>query len=427
MNIPELYDHFRTFPEVCIDSRQAVAGSIFFAIKGPSFDGNAFAGEALDKGCSLAVVEDASKEDDPQYMVVPDALKALQQLARHHRQTLDIPILAITGSNGKTTTKELAHAMLSRAMNVVSTQGNLNNHIGLPLTLLRVTGQTDLAVVEMGANHRYEIQALCSMAMPTHGLITNIGRAHIEGFGSFGNVVRAKSELYEWLAANGGTIFRNAENQILAAIPTAGARVIEYSVTGNMFSEIGAHPYFEALWKTGGQDIHLTSHLFGSYNAENVAAAISMAMHFGVPPGEIREALAAYKPLNHRSQIIDTEKNRVVMDAYNANPSSMIPAISDFVESEHPKKVVILGDMFELGAEAPGAHREVVEFISHTPGLKAIFIGKEFLRATEGLAVHRYADLDAAMDFLQSHPIHDALVLMKGSRGMSLERLLPLL
>jgi len=427
MNIAGLYEHFRDFPEVCIDSRNVTPDSVFFALKGPHFDGNRFASDALDKGCSLAIVTDVSKKNDPRFMVVPDVLHTLQELASYHRGTLKIPVVAITGSNGKTTTKELIRTMLAQTRTVVATEGNLNNHIGLPLTLLRMTNKTETGVVEMGANHLYEIRHLCNIARPTHGLITNIGHAHIEGFGSFENVIRAKGELYEWLAGHAGTIFRNSENPFLSGIPTGQAQVVDYTVIDGMFTDMQAHPYFQASWSDGGKLYRVSTNLYGSFNAENIAAAITVARYFDVPPEDIQSALAGYMPENHRSQIIRTEYNTVIMDSYNANPSSMIPSLTDFIDMPGKKKMAILGDMFELGSESRDAHARVVDLVRKVSGMEVIFIGAEFYRAAEGSPFRRFENVEDAMEYLQGQSFRNTHVLMKGSRAMALEKLLPAL
>jgi len=430
MNVEELHQIFLKTPNITTDSRDVKPDSVFFALTGDNFNGNKYAKQALDEGCTYAVIDDIKFKLDDRYIVVDNVLNTLQELARYHRKQLNIPILAITGSNGKTTTKELVSAILGRKYNVVYTKGNFNNHIGVPLTLLRLNKETEIGVIEMGANHPGEISDLCQLAEPSHGIITNIGHAHIEGFGSFENVIKAKSELYNWLRKNNGVIFQNSEDEILNGIVYPGDKIIPYSISADKestFSIAKADPYLEVKWKHNDADIHLKTHLFGTYNIENLAAAISIGLYFQVDVDEIKAGIELFSPGDNRSQVFKTYENTLILDAYNANPTSMRVAITDFQRISAPRKVIILGDMFELGQDTLDQHKAIINILENINHFKAYLVGEMFSRASEGTHLTSLQNIDEAIQYFMSHPVHSSTILLKGSRMMSLEKLIPFL
>ena len=427
-----LYDHYLAAQgQVSTDSRQPQAGTLFFALNGPSFRGAGFAPGALDKGARHAVVDDAAlaATDPARYTYAPDPLATLQALAQEHRRHFQGPVLAITGSNGKTTTKELLTAVLSEKYNVLATSGNLNNHIGVPLTLLRLRpGQHELAVVEMGANHQGEIAAYCQWAAPTHGLITNIGKAHLEGFGGEAGIARGKGELFAYLAAHQGTAFVNTLD---AKLPTLAAPVawrVSYPGPTDSYPAalLGAGPALHLrLWDGTAVAARLT----GEYNFPNMAAAAAVGAHFGVPAAQAAAALGAYNPQNNRSQLLRTARgNDLLLDAYNANPSSMAAALRSFAGrpvAAGQARVVILGDMFELGDSALAEHRALGELLAELQLNQALLVGPLLQAAAAAHpAAHHFPTKAAAAAWLAQHPLAGQLVLLKGSRGMGLETLL---
>jgi UDP-N-acetylmuramoyl-tripeptide--D-alanyl-D-alanine ligase len=428
--IAQLHEAFLRCTGVCTDTRALAPGSLFVALRGPSFNANAFAAQALAGGCRHALVDDPAVAKDDRYLLVPDALKALQQLALHHRRRFAIPVVAITGTNGKTTTKELVHAVLAADRPTLATNGNLNNHIGVPLTLLRLTAEHRIAIIEMGANHVGDIAELMALAEPTHGLITNIGRAHLEGFGSYEGVVKAKTELFDFLRGRGGTLFVHANDPLLMTKSEGLARVTYGSIPdcdtrGQAIP--GDSPFLELVF-TGreGSEKRVRTRLIGGYNAPNALAAVCIGQHFGVPDGMIAHALADYTPANNRSQFTDTGRNQLVLDAYNANPSSMKEALENFVALPGARpKLAILGVMKELGADSHEEHEAVVALVRRL-GLDAVYVGPEFteLAASGDTA---YADVNAALDAFRRSPIEGRLILVKGSRGTRLEALVPAL
>ncbi len=420
MKIEQLYKIFTQYPQVTTDSRAVVGGSIFFALRGDRFDGNRFAAQAIEDGAVLAVVDDPSIcADGGNYFVVEDTLTTLQELARLHRRTLGIPVVAVTGTNGKTTTKELLTSVLSQRLRVTSTRGNLNNHIGVPLTLLSMREEHEVAVVEMGASARGEIAELCRIAEPDFGVITNIGRAHLGGFGGVEGIRRGKGELYDWLAEHGGKAFVNGADPVL----------MEMVAERPSLHTIVYHPEGVEQWK---------SSLVGGYNRFNIAAAAAVGEAFGVELGAMQRAVAEYNPDSHRSQVMMTSSNLVVADCYNANPSSMEASLLNFKEmtpdEAHPHKVAILGDMLELGRWSEEEHAKVVELARAAVGDGEIFlVGEEFERVAPPVergrkkSIHLFASRKALEKHLSRHPITDSLVLVKGSHGVGLEHLLPLL
>ncbi|WP_297448099.1 UDP-N-acetylmuramoyl-tripeptide--D-alanyl-D-alanine ligase [uncultured Alistipes sp.] len=420
----ELYELFKKHPRISTDSRKIVPDSLFFALHGERFDGNRYAAAALEAGAAVAVVDDprlaeqAAAATRDRYVTVPDTLAALQELAARHRRALGITVLAITGSNGKTTTKELVGRTLSCRYRTAMTQGNLNNHIGVPLTLLAMDDTVEFGIVEMGASHCGEIARLCEIARPDFGLITNIGKAHLEGFGGEEGVMRGKGELLDALRDSGGEAFYLSESDALRRMVEArpGLRTIPYSTASIETS--GTGEFLEAVW----QGLPVRTRLVGSYNLANVAAAIAVGTRFGIEADRIVEAVESYVPDNNRSQKKETVFNTLILDAYNANPSSMRAALENFFrEPTTRKRAVILGDMRELGDYAEAEHRAVVEMI-RTAGIdEAYLVGPHFSAAGAGrFAV--FPDVDALCAHLTRHPVRDRTVLVKGSRGIRLEK-----
>ena len=409
---------------VTTDTRQVQKGDVFFALKGENFDGNRYAAEALNKGAYAAIVDNA------EYVsagceLVSDSLTTLQQLARYHRQRLAIPILGITGTNGKTTTKELCNAVLSQKYRTFATQGNFNNHIGVPLTLLSMDEQTEFSIVEMGANHPGEIQSLCEIADPDFGIITNIGHAHLEGFGCYENIITTKKALYDYVFDKGGKVFVNAGDPLLMQLSQGHERET-YGQEGELLKgEIKQTvPYLVYSLKTQKGDLYVRTHLVGGYNFDNTMAASAVGMFFGIDPLKIQTAIENYRPSNLRSQLIRTPKNIIILDAYNANPSSMKVAVQNFCEMPGEHKTVILGEMLELGTENSSAHRELVEQTLNG-GFEQIFlIGNNFEHCYDKCNfITWFKDTDALLLYLQQHPLAETFIFIKGSRGNRLERI----
>lgn len=436
MTIEQLYAIFSERPVVCTDTRKVTPGCLFFALKGESFDGNSFAAAALENGASFAVIDNEAYRKDERYILVTDVLDTLQRLASYHRDQLAIPVIGVTGTNGKTTTKELLKSVLSQKFTAYATVGNLNNHIGVPLTLLAIGKDTGLAIVEMGANHQKEIELLCSIAKPSHGLITNVGKAHLEGFGSFEGVKKAKGELYDFLKASGGTVFINRNNPHLMQMlgEPGSANVIYYGSGTDSFAEgriVENDPFLTIDWLHKGEVHRVKTNLTGTYNLENITAAIAAGLHFGLTPEEINNGLTLYVPGNNRSQIIKTGRNTLICDYYNANPSSMDVALNNLAAISAERKALILGDMFELGDEAAEEHKNILEKAMAIEAGERIFIGKEFygLRDNADVNVNArfYQTTKEAFDGIRDKPVSDAVVLLKGSRSMKLESLVELL
>lgn len=436
MEVKDLYSRFRQFPAVSTDTRAIKKDSLFFALRGDHFNGNRYAADALEKGAKYAIVDDEDfyLVDNSRYILVPDSLVALQQLSAYHRQQLTIPVIGLTGSNGKTTTKELIKSVLATRYQVLATAGNLNNHIGVPLTLLSIGHDVEIAIIEMGANHIGEIEQLCRLAAPTHGLITNIGKAHLEGFGSLEGVKQAKSELYAYLAATNGHLFIKEENPILLECAErffSPEYLTEEAVTyGTSLRSkitgvaITANPFLIFQWA----EYILSTHMAGAYNLENALAAIAVGQHFGLTDDQIKRGIENYEPANNRSQVVDTVKgNRVIGDYYNANASSMAVALENFQEITDGRiKVLILGDMFELGTTAAEEHLEVIRLGLETKASKIILIGQHFYALKDAIDLEHVffaPSMDEARQHLIDHPLTDALILLKGSRGIALEQL----
>ena len=506
MEIKELYEIYKAHPVVTTDSRNCPERSIFFALKGGTFDGNKFAVAALEKGCAYAVVDDLSQctmynaqctidiplspadsspnlgelsEDiQSRLIVVKNVLEALQQLARYHREQLGIPVVGITGTNGKTTTKELVAAVLSRKYRVQYTQGNFNNHIGVPLTLLSIRPDCEIAVVEMGANHPGEIRDLAKLALPTCGLITNVGKAHLEGFGSLEGVINTKKELYDNIVARGGHVFLNAGTELLVEAlkeitdyrlqitdnlltdknisrteyteytevdlsPCDKSQVTTYSSNSDVVAEVNGRllrcaPYVEFEWNLNNaqctmHNAQLSTHFVGAYNLDNMLAAITVGLHFGVERKDICAAISEYMPANNRSQLTKTERNTLIVDAYNANPTSMMAAIDNFDIMEGEHKMAILGDMLELGEQSEIEHQNIVRRLMDSKIERIILVGKEFSKCTIHNAQctidRRFKVFEFKSEELESQlsTLNSQLILLKGSNGIGLYKLIPYL
>jgi len=433
MDIQSLYQIYKQYPNITTDTRKIEKDSIFFALKGTNFNGNAFAEKALEMGAKYVVIDEDIYQKGAGYILVEDVLKTLQQLANYHRHQLHIPIVGVTGTNGKTTTKELLYAVVSQKYKAYATKGNLNNHIGVPLTLLAIDDSIELAIIEMGANHLEEIAFLCGIAEPTHGLISNVGKAHLEGFGSFEGVKKSKGELYDWLQDHQGVLFLQADNAHLKEMASVRhiAKVVTYGFSeGNdvVGKLLKANPLLQIEWQKKGATAAyvVDTQLTGSYNTENFLAAIAVGLHFDVSSEAINRGITGYAPTNNRSQIMKTAHNTLICDYYNANATSMAAALDNIRIIEAAKKAIVLGDMFELGAESFEEHKKIVENVRSIPADRKIFVGKEFFsHQYEGGEF--YETTAEAKEKLQGKPITDATVLLKASRGMAFENLVELL
>lgn len=408
---------------VSTDSRQIQEGCLYIALKGENFDGNLFAKKAISEGARYAIVDNPQVANEENIFSVANGLLFLQQLAHAHRQRFDIPILAITGSNGKTSTKELVNAVLQTKYEVLCTQGNLNNHIGVPLTLLQLNAEHELAIIEMGANKPLDIDELCRITAPTLGLITNIGKAHLEGFINFEGVLQTKSELYDHVASHKGGLFVNAEDTILmAAAQKRSSHIFTYGEQqGELLGQLAyLDPFVHFSW--AHQEYVspvIDTQMVGKYNFFNFLAALRIGIHFEIEPSLLNNAIANYKPTNKRSQVEKTSYNTVIVDCYNANPSSMQSALASFVEMEHPEKLVILGDMLELGADGPAEHQKIIDFVREN-NLKILTVGQIF----QDINANGYANVEDLKELLAIDRIQDKLILLKGSRGIALEKLM---
>ncbi len=429
IDVPALYKIFLKHPQITIDSRKVVPGSMFFALKGENFDGNRFASDALAKGAAYAVIDDESLDTSHAYLLVDDVLKTLQELAIFHRRRIGIPVIGITGSNGKTTTKELIGRVLVQKYKTFATTGNLNNHIGVPLSVLAIDESHEIAVIEMGANHQGEIAALCKISMPTHGIITNIGKAHLEGFGGYQGVIKAKGELYDYIRDHGGELFVHAGDELLMKL-SHGISRNTYGTTddADFRGEIrDSFPFLSANLFFSDKMRQTDTRLVGAYNFSNIMAAACIGEYFNVPAGDIAGAIQNYNPQNNRSQLIKTSRNEIVMDAYNANPSSMEQALRNFARSSHDNKMLILGDMLELGQDSAAEHRQMLELALQLGFRDMLLVGKEFSSIAAGLQHQTFASREEAMEFLSKNPPAGRFILIKGSRGIGLEKLLEVL
>lgn len=421
IGIENLYTRYLESGAISTDTRKITPGSVFFALKGAQFNANGFADEALQKGASYAVIDEEKFKKSDRHILVTDVLETLQQLARYHRDRLKIPVIAFTGSNGKTTSKELAHAVLSKKFKTLATKGNLNNHIGVPLTILAIGHSVEIAVVEMGANHLGEISLLCNIADPTHGFITNIGKAHIGTFGGFENIIRGKSELFQHLLTNKGTVFVNSLNPLLVSLAKRFTDPVFYPAKGNYYQAemVSADPMVKILADNGEE---VQTQLIGGYNFENMAAALCIGKYFGVDARLANRAVAEYVPGNMRSQVLRKGTNTIILDAYNANPSSMQAAIENLATMSAENKVLILGDMFELEAEADKEHQAIGRLIKET-GIKNVYLcGALFKSALREIPEAKYfLQKDELITELKQYPISKATILVKASRGIGLE------
>ncbi len=427
MEISFIHSLFLKCNSVSIDTRKIEPNSMFVAIKGEHFDANTFAKEALDKGASYVIIDNKSFYIDLRTILVEDSLKTLQELAKFHRNFLKLPIIALTGSNGKTTTKELIQRVLSKKYRTKATVGNLNNHIGVPLTLLSFNSETEIGIVEMGANHKKEIEFLCELTQPDYGYITNFGKAHLEGFGGVEGVIEGKSEMYRYLSEKDKLVFVNLEDPIQLeksktlksysfGINTENADVSIVAVKANPFVAIRYLDY------------EISTHLIGLYNANNINAALTIGKYFKVPDIDIKEALESYIPENNRSQLLSKGSNQIILDAYNANPSSMLVAIENFVQLENSNKILILGDMFELGPESPQEHKAIISLLLKQENVLCYFIGAAFYaNRIDKKNFFFYETFESFSNYLKEHKIENSSLLIKGSRGMALERTLDFL
>lgn len=420
-----LYQLYQQHPMVCTDSREAAPGSLFFALKGEQFDGNRYATKALAAGAVAAVVDDPQYASDHRCLLVDNVQETMQQLARHHRRQLSAPVIGITGTNGKTTTKELIATVLSAKYRTAFTRGNLNNHLGVPLTLLSIKPTDEMVVIEMGANHQGEIAALCSVAEPETGLITNIGRAHLEGFGGFQGVIKTKTELYSYLKQRGGLAFVNRQDSLLMSHVENLPKITYGTTDADVCATVmPTGPRLTLAFHHRGEQFEVATQLMGHYNFGNVMAAIAIGLHFEVEPGLIASAISQYTPSNHRSQWIETPRNQLVMDAYNANPSSMEAALNEFAKLNTTRqKILILGGMRELGEESANEHQLVLEKAASVGASRIIVVGEEFRNSGH----EWYPDSQSLATHLLSQPITGAVLLIKGSRGNKLETILGVL
>ena len=426
MKIEQLHQHLLSSSGVCTDTRKIIEGCLFFALKGDNFDGNKFAQEALDKGAFKVVIDSLSyHKNTGETILTANALKLLQKLAAYHRKQLNIPVIALTGSNGKTTTKELIQAVLAQKYNTAATKGNLNNHIGVPLTLLSMTSQTEIGIVEMGANHLKEIAQLCELAMPNYGYITNFGKAHLEGFGSMEGVIQGKSELYKHIKQHNNKVFVNANDPKQLELTQ--------SIDSITFGNEEQQYYIQLKDATDTlllqfDGLEIKSQLVGIYNFHNIAAAIAIGSYFGVTSEKIKAAIEGYVPEMNRSQIVNTKGHKIILDAYNANPTSMMAALENFQQAKGNSKLMILGDMFELGAEAATEHQAIATFLEENPFGNVFLVGSNFFKTqTSAPHISRFETFENLKNYLELNPKSNTFMLVKGSRGMALERILDIL
>jgi UDP-N-acetylmuramoyl-tripeptide--D-alanyl-D-alanine ligase len=430
MQILELYQHYLQSPSVQTDTRKLKPGDIFFALKGENFNGNLFAKDALEKGAIAAVVDEETGFTDKRIFKVDNVLVALQQLAKHHRLQFDtsptgrqVPFLAITGSNGKTTTKELIHAVLSSHFKTSTTQGNLNNHIGIPLTILKVPADAEIAVIEMGANHQKEIASYCTYTLPGYGLINNVGKAHLEGFGGIEGVKKGKGELYDFIRETGGTIFMNNDLDYLHEMSQGIEHKITYGTKDAQTTGIikSSDPFLSVEITSNKEIGTIQTHLVGDYNLPNVLAAVSVGLHFKVSSQKIKEAIEHYIPSNSRSQMLEKNTNHIILDAYNANPSSMKLAIENFAKLRATKKVVMLGAMAELGEDSLGEHISIIEQLKKESWNEVVLVGGDFLKIHHPFL--HFENSDMAKSWFDQQAFQDTYILIKGSRSMKMEKI----
>ncbi len=424
MQIEELYKIFLANPSVQTDTRKIKAGDLFFALKGPNFNGNLFAQKALDAGAAFVIADEATGVDDVRIITVEDVLTTMQLLAKHHRQQFKIPFIAITGSNGKTTTKELLHEVLNTTYKTYTTEGNLNNHIGIPLTILKIKADAEIALIEMGANHLKEIESYCNFTLPTHGLITNCGKAHLEGFGGIEGVRKGKGELFDYLRANNGTVFIMADYDYLKEMSSGITNIKTYgtanaAITGDIKSSNG---FLEVVITKGAAINTIKTQLVGEYNLPNILAAVAVGKYFNVADEKIQSALENYTPTNSRSQLLEKDTNKIILDAYNANPTSMKAAIENFAKMEGSEKVLLLGGMMELGNESVKEHQSIISVIEKNKWKAVVLVGGDYHKIN-----HRYINFEnslQAKEWYSQQNIQHAQILIKGSRSMQMEKVL---
>ena len=422
MDIKSLYQIYLEHPDVTTDTRNIKKGQLFFALKGPSFNGNEFAMRALDAGASYAIVDEENDVNDPRIIKTDDVLKTLQQLAKYHRQQFSIPFLAITGSNGKTTTKELVHQVLSKSYRTHSTVGNLNNHIGIPLTILKIPLNAEMAAIEMGANHQKEIESYCQYTLPTHGLITNCGKAHLEGFGGVEGVIKGKGELFVFLKENNGVAFINNYDEAIKGLSTSIKEKYSFGPGGEVQGIAGTFHSFLSVKINTGDELEIQTNLVGDYNLPNVLAAVAIGRYFKVEDKLIKEAIENYAPSNSRSQLMELNGNKIILDAYNANPSSMKVAIENFARIEADKKILMLGSMMELGDESRKEHEAIIDLINSSHWENVVLVGDQFNEIN-----HPYIKLKTSTEanaWFKEADLMDSSILIKGSRSMKMEKIL---
>ena len=420
----ELYSLFYETKGICTDTRKILPDSLFIALKGDNFNGNLFAENAIEKGAKFAIVDQKEFANDRNILYVPSTLKFLQGLARYHRSKFNIPVIGITGSNGKTSTKELINSVLAKKFNTIATEGNLNNHLGVPFTLLRIKKEHEIAIIEMGANRPGDIEELCNIASPTHGIITNIGKAHLEGFGNLEGVVKTKSALYHSVRKQNGVIFYNQEDLLLKSLLDSSTENISFgkkdaNITGQI---IELTPYIHMCWQSNSyRSKNINTSMVGTYNFYNFLAAISIGNYFGVKEIDISDAVATYKPENKRSQVIKTEKNTLIIDCYNANPTSMLLALESFRDFRNNKKLAIIGDMLELGEDSNLEHQKIIDYCNEHK-IEFITVGPIFNKQNKNRAYKNVEEISSEL-----HTINATVILLKGSRGIELEKLITLL
>ena len=420
----ELYSLFYETKGICTDTRKILPDSLFIALKGNNFNGNLFANKAIDKGAKFAIVDQKEFANDRNILYVPSTLKFLQDLAKYHRAKFNIPVIGITGSNGKTSTKELIYSVLAKKFNTIATEGNLNNHLGVPFTLLRIKKEHEIAIIEMGANQPGDIQELCEIASPTHGIITNIGKAHLEGFGNLEGVVQTKSALYRSVRKQNGVIFFNQEDLLLKSLLDDSTENISFgkanaNITGQI---IELTPYIHMCWQSSSyRSENINTRMVGNYNFYNFLAAISIGSYFGVKEIDISDAVATYKPENKRSQVLETQKNTLIIDCYNANPTSMLVALESFRDFRNNKKLAIIGDMLELGEESDLEHQKIIDYCKEHK-IEFMTVGPIFNKHNKDRAYKNVEGISSELNMVNA-----TTILLKGSRGIELEKLITLL
>ena len=424
MTIEELHALFLAYPKICTDTRKISENCLFFALKGPNFNGNAFAQDALDKGAAFTIIDEEAFSTSDKTILCQDVLKTLQELATYHRNHCKAKVISLTGSNGKTTTKELINSVISKKYKTIATQGNLNNHIGVPLTLLSIKEDTEIAIVEMGANHQKEIEFLCNITQPDFGYITNFGKAHLEGFGGVEGVIQGKSEMYDYLTSHNKYVFLNADDQIQKEKLDSYTKKIGFSTSDHQYYNIkflGIDPY--VVLEAEGTRIN--TQLIGKYNFPNCCAAILMGKYFNVPLQDIKLAIEAYQPQNNRSQILSKNGFNIVLDAYNANPTSMKAALENFASMDSSQKSIIIGDMFELGTTASEEHQTIANLTEELKFDNVYLVGENFFGIKTSF--NKFKSFDDLKEHLEKKPLEKGALLIKGSRGMALERVLDIL